>query len=523
MASKSDPKICVELLPINDQTTLPPGNLVAPSQGSGPLELALDVRYFWRNGTTLRVRFLGGSQFVQSKVKQYAKTWESYANIKFQFVNTDDAVIRVNFQQGAGSWSYIGSSNLQIPRDQPTMNFGWFNDATRDEEFSRTVIHEFGHALGCIHEHMSPAANIPWDKAAVYKYFMGPPNNWTKEQIDRNLFDKYAPSAARYTRFDPWSIMCYAISDDFTIGTWSTPSNTVLSRTDKSFIRQMYPPRTHSEGVFRTMDLHPWNDPKPQNSKQFSFDPPYENDPPRIAIGLTELDVSKDANIRVNAYADRVTKEDLVVHTDAWADTTLYSAGATWMEAGDIDSDFQTGEFNTLELHPWNEPTPQNSKRVNFARSFPEPPCVIVWLKGVDMDKNHNWRVTAHASDISAEGFAIHIDTWADTTLYSGAASWIAYPASKKDACSGFADTSMQKETGLEAQAEKGGRVVFPEGMFEKEPTVRLAIKSFDFDHEHNLRFRADVKDVSKEGFQWTVSSWADSVCYGAGISYLAF
>ncbi|KAK5010187.1 hypothetical protein LTR28_011352 [Elasticomyces elasticus] len=133
------------------------------------------------------------------------------------------------------------------------------------------------------------------------------------------------------------------------------------------------------------------------------------------------------------------------------------------------------------------------------------------------MDKNHNWRVTAHASDISAEGFAIHIDTWADTTLYSGAASWIAYPASKKDACSGFADTSMQKETGLEAQAEKGGRVVFPEGMFEKEPT------SFDFDHEHNLRFRADVKDVSKEGFQWTVSSWADSVCYGAGISYLAF
>jgi len=135
------------------------------------------------------------------------------------------------------------------------------------------------------------------------------------------------------------------------------------------------------------------------------------------------------------------------------------------------------------------------------------------------MDKSHNWRVTAYASDINAESFVIHLDSWGDTTLYSGAVSWIAYPADKENSFGGFVDTSMQKDTG--PKTENGGRVEFPKGMFDKEPTVLLAIKSFNFDHEHNLRFKVEAGDISKDGFQWKVNSWADSVCYGAGVSYL--
>jgi len=60
------------------------------------------------------------------------------------------------------------------------MNFGWFDDNTSDSEFSRTVIHEFGHALGMIHEHQHPLAAIPWDKDKVYTYYAGYPNYWSK-------------------------------------------------------------------------------------------------------------------------------------------------------------------------------------------------------------------------------------------------------------------------------------------------------------------------------------------------------
>jgi len=84
---------------------------------------------------------------------------------------------------------------------------------------------------------------------------------------------------------------------------------------------------------------------------------------------LTELDISKDADIRVNAFADRITEKEFVIHTDAWSDTVLYSAGVTWTEVASTDGDVQVGEFNTLELRPWNDPKLQNAKRINFERA----------------------------------------------------------------------------------------------------------------------------------------------------------
>jgi hypothetical protein len=41
------------------------------------------------------------------------------------------------------------------------------------------VIHEFGHALGLIHEHQNPSGGIQWNKPVVCRYYEGPPNNRT--------------------------------------------------------------------------------------------------------------------------------------------------------------------------------------------------------------------------------------------------------------------------------------------------------------------------------------------------------
>jgi len=39
------------------------------------------------------------------------------------------------------------------------MNLGWPNDNSEDSEISLVVLYEFGHALGCHHEHQSQAAS----------------------------------------------------------------------------------------------------------------------------------------------------------------------------------------------------------------------------------------------------------------------------------------------------------------------------------------------------------------------------
>ncbi|MCB0045623.1 MAG: hypothetical protein KDD92_09350 [Caldilineaceae bacterium] len=204
------------------------------------LEAALVISKKWPTGRVLTCTFMDGEEVVQRKVAARAHVWSRYGNIRFKFVDTPDADIRISFQQ-QGSWSYIGTDAQEIPADEPTMNFGWLYPNTHNDEYDRVVIHEFGHALGLIHEHQNPSKGIPWDKDAVYDYYQGPPNNWTREQVDINLFQKYAENLVRFTGFDTQSIMLYPVPNEFTIGDFEVGWNRNISTMDADFIGRMYP------------------------------------------------------------------------------------------------------------------------------------------------------------------------------------------------------------------------------------------------------------------------------------------
>lgn len=214
-----------------------PGLGVGPSP---PLALAAVTGKKWRPERTLRIKFLDGVSEVQAKVEGFAHQWTQHANLKFEFVADTEAEIRISFQ-GPGSWSYIGTDALSIDLEEPTMNFWWLGPGSADAEYSRVVLHEFGHALSCIHEHQHPEADIPWDKEAVYRYYGGPPNNWSRAQVDRNLFRKYDSTRTQFSEFDRQSIMIYPIPNEFTVGDFEVGWNRVLSQTDKAYVGVMYP------------------------------------------------------------------------------------------------------------------------------------------------------------------------------------------------------------------------------------------------------------------------------------------
>ena len=156
-----------------------------------------------------------------------------------------DAEIRIAFRPEEGSWSRLGTDALVFPQSQWTMNFGWLTPTTLDVEYSRVVIHEFGHALSCIHEHQNPIARIPWDKPGVYAYYAR--QGWPKADVDHNVFQAYSRDLTQFTEFDPKSIMLYAVPNELTVGDFEIGWNAALSDTDKLFIDTMYPSTSKPE------------------------------------------------------------------------------------------------------------------------------------------------------------------------------------------------------------------------------------------------------------------------------------
>jgi serralysin len=217
----------------------------APKFALGSSRAALVTGSKWTAGDVIEVSFLDGDPSVQKRVRDAAEGWIAPDRANLQFVfrsDTTNTPIRISFQY-PGSWSVIGTTCRQITdRSQPTMNFGWLNADSTDDEVRRVVLHEFGHALGLIHEHQNPyGAPIQWSRDAVARDLSGPPNNWTSDVIQHNMFDPYDKGEVNGTALDGASIMMYPIPVSWTLNGVSVGLNSELSAGDKNFIHDQYP------------------------------------------------------------------------------------------------------------------------------------------------------------------------------------------------------------------------------------------------------------------------------------------
>jgi len=198
----------------------------------------------WIPGNTITVSFLDGDKSLQKRVEQAAATWTAplMANLNFVFLKSKTkGDVRISFRY-SGSWSVIGTSCKTIKnRRKPTMNFGWLTPQSTDDELRRVVCHEFGHALGLIHEHQNPVNGIKWNRPQVIQDLSGPPNNWSVDQIEFNMFHPFSVQETNATPLDKDSIMMYPIPASWTLDGFSAGLNTDLSPIDRQFIRTQYP------------------------------------------------------------------------------------------------------------------------------------------------------------------------------------------------------------------------------------------------------------------------------------------
>ena len=196
---------------------------------------------FWPVGKVLTISVLGGSPDEIAFIMKGAAEWEKYANIKFKYIDEwKEAIIRVQLDPAAGSYSYIGNDAEKINNDQPTMNFGWLHDDIRLNDLA-TVLHELGHALGLGHEHQNPNQPIPFDREETIGMFSGAPNYWTVTMIEHNILNVIPIDEVDATATDYESVMMYYFPGSITTNGIGTKQNKVLSALDKKFIGLIYP------------------------------------------------------------------------------------------------------------------------------------------------------------------------------------------------------------------------------------------------------------------------------------------
>jgi hypothetical protein len=153
--------------------------------------------------------------------------------VKLEWVDSADGDIRIKLDNRGGAWSYVGNQARAVSADKETMNFGWLDVST--------IIHEFCHALGMVHEHQNPyGKGIDWNLRKVYSW-ASVTQGWDLYTTCQNITKKYSTDHVNGSEYDPESIMLYSYPAWLTNNKVGTYRNIVLSQTDKDWLSAIYP------------------------------------------------------------------------------------------------------------------------------------------------------------------------------------------------------------------------------------------------------------------------------------------
>lgn len=191
----------------------------------------------WEVGQTIYYYFDGGTVEEKAAVYFVIEELMTIANIKFvETIDRQTSDVRIAFEKGIGSWSYLGTDCLFISKSEATMNFGW--DITND---LGTIRHEWLHLMSLTHEHQHSTDPVQWNKEQVISDMTAV--GWTLEDIQHNIFDTVDKddTVLMSEQRDKESIMHYFFPSSWVLDGELIPQNFDYSETDIKALQELYP------------------------------------------------------------------------------------------------------------------------------------------------------------------------------------------------------------------------------------------------------------------------------------------
>ena len=196
--------------------------------------MVVDVDKLWSPGDNLNICFMNGTTGQKEVLMEVIEEWTDDLDISFNLTEDINSEIRVAF--GNLLFASIGRDALEVPQELPTLQV---SDLGRPSNLKKFARHEFGHVLGCLHEHQSPKFPFSINEEFVISKYTSLPYGWTMSLVKYNFFKKMGEQIVE-SEFDPLSIMIYELSSREIIEGRSFSYNEHLSSVDKHFINRFY-------------------------------------------------------------------------------------------------------------------------------------------------------------------------------------------------------------------------------------------------------------------------------------------
>ncbi|GAB5526605.1 MAG: hypothetical protein Roseis2KO_44770 [Roseivirga sp.] len=200
--------------------------------------MVIDTSKIWSPGDSLNLYFMNGTVYQKHTLLQAVDEWTTDLDISFHVSQNPSSEIRVTFE--GRLFASVGKDALNVEQNLPTLQI---TDLGKPENLAMFARHEFGHVLGCVHEHQSP--NFPYNinEAYVLEKYTNFPIGWSEALVKYNFF-RLSGAHIRASEFDPDSVMLYELREEEILEGVSFSYNQKISPIDQEFVHQFYSPTT---------------------------------------------------------------------------------------------------------------------------------------------------------------------------------------------------------------------------------------------------------------------------------------